>query len=340
MIVGIPRALGYYDYWPLWKTFFAELGVATKLSPKTTKKMLDFGTQHAADGTCLPVKVCYGHVAHLVAQGVDYVFLPRMVSVDVREYICPKFMGLPDLQQSMFPDVSFLSPRIDAKQNIGFAEALTVVGQRLGQGRRKVRRAVEQALRTQELYEQATDLGTSPYDALRMWENGRVSLYRELSQVTSGSLNLLEELASAREERSSLLLGLLGHPYLLYDDHLSMGVIPHLKAMGVTIWTTDMLPGGTVHQLAQQWTKPVFWTSAKRNMGAARYYAQAGFDGVIYLSAFPCGTDSMVLSLIEEVVRKAGIPFMTLTVDEHTGEAGMLTRLEAFVDMIRWRVRQ
>ena len=48
----------------------------------------------------------------------------------------------------------------------------------------------------------------------------------------------------------------------------------------------------------------------------------------------------MVLSLIEEVVRKAGIPFMTLTVDEHTGEAGMLTRLEAFVDMIRWRVRQ
>jgi len=303
--------------------------------------MVDFGTKNATDGTCLPVKVCYGHVADLIAQGVDYVFLPRLISVDPREYICPKFMGLPDLQNNMFPQVKFLDPIVDVKQGISFSKALYSVGRKLGKGRRQIRISTTSAIKAQEGYEKATDLGVNPRDALQMWENGKTTLFlEELEELAHGSLDVLGDLAPVKEQTQDLVVGVLGHSYLLYDDYLSMNVIGRLQKMGVTVWTTDMLPKNTLDDLAHLWIKPVFWTSAKRNMGASRYYAQAKFDGVIYLSAFPCGTDSMTITLMEEAVRGAGCPFMILTVDEHTGEAGMLTRLEAFIDMIRWRVRR
>lgn len=61
-------------------------------------------------------------------------------------------------------------------------------------------------------------------------------------------------------------------------------------------------------------------------------------DGVIHVTAFACGPDAMVDRLMELEAKKRGqIPFMSIMVDEHTGEAGIRTRIEAFVDMLRYR---
>jgi predicted nucleotide-binding protein (sugar kinase/HSP70/actin superfamily) len=61
-------------------------------------------------------------------------------------------------------------------------------------------------------------------------------------------------------------------------------------------------------------------------------------DGVIYIMAFGCGIDSFICDLVERKIRRSSrLPFTILTIDEHTGEAGIDTRLEAFIDMIRWR---
>jgi len=93
--VGIPRALFYYQYYPLWKTFFEELDAQVVLSEHTTAKILDEGIK-----SCVPSlfarKIFYGHVMN-IKDKVDYLFIPRFTSISKKEYICPKFGGLPDM---------------------------------------------------------------------------------------------------------------------------------------------------------------------------------------------------------------------------------------------------
>ncbi|RYD06009.1 hypothetical protein N752_06525 [Desulforamulus aquiferis] len=72
--------------------------------------------------------------------------------------------------------------------------------------------------------------------------------------------------------------------------------------------------------------------------GALNYHDQRSVDGIIHVAAFACGPDSMTGELIERFIRREGkVPFMNVNLDEHTGEAGIVTRLEAFLDMVRWR---
>jgi predicted nucleotide-binding protein (sugar kinase/HSP70/actin superfamily) len=95
--IGIPRGLFYYYYYPLVKTFFTDLGAEIVLSSRTTRLTVDSGIEAAVDETCFPIKVYFGHVRELCQQDIDYLFVPRIVSIESKSYICPKFMGIPDM---------------------------------------------------------------------------------------------------------------------------------------------------------------------------------------------------------------------------------------------------
>src|SRR5690554_4014161 len=99
--IGIPRALMFHYYYPAWENFFQELGMEVILSPETNKKILDDGVKRAVDDLCLPFKVYYGHVLQLIDK-VDYIFVPRLISLGDKNAVCPKFMGLPDMIRAAF----------------------------------------------------------------------------------------------------------------------------------------------------------------------------------------------------------------------------------------------
>ncbi|MBA7630364.1 hypothetical protein ES703_37886 [subsurface metagenome] len=80
--VGIPRALLYYRFYPLWKTFFTELGAEVIVSEPTTQEIFRKGLKKFIGDTCLPMKLVFGHVITL-ADKVDYLFIPRLVSIEV-----------------------------------------------------------------------------------------------------------------------------------------------------------------------------------------------------------------------------------------------------------------
>jgi predicted nucleotide-binding protein (sugar kinase/HSP70/actin superfamily) len=107
--------------------------------------------------------------------------------------------------------------------------------------------------------------------------------------------------------------------------------------MGAKVITSDSLPLDYLREKAMQLSEHIFWTFEKKLAGAALHFLETReVDGIILVVAFECGPDSLVGELIELEARDK-LPIMTLTVDEHTGEAGFLTRLEAFVDMIQWQ---
>jgi predicted nucleotide-binding protein (sugar kinase/HSP70/actin superfamily) len=106
----------------------------------------------------------------------------------------------------------------------------------------------------------------------------------------------------------------------------------------VKITTPEMISQEIIDKKAEQMPKKLFWSFARKLMGAAIYFTEKkNVDGVIYLMSFGCGIDSFIAELCERRLRKSGIPFCLLVLDEHSGQAGVNTRIEAFLDMLRWR---
>src|SRR3990172_8593483 len=100
--VGVPRALLYYQYFPMWRAFLEALGAEVVVSSPTTKQEVAKGSACLVAETCLPVKVFCGHVHSLIGL-CDYLFIPSIRSVGPGEFNCSKFLGLPDMMRAAVP---------------------------------------------------------------------------------------------------------------------------------------------------------------------------------------------------------------------------------------------
>lgn len=318
--VGIPRALLYYYYFPLWKEFLQQLGIEVVVSDRTTKGILTNGVQQCVDEACLPVKLAFGHVQNLVDKKVDAIFLPRMVSVSRREYICPKFLGFPDMIKQ---NINGLPPVIDTNINLrrrgqDINSFIQEIGAYFGKGSLKSWLAYQRALRIHKQYIKLLEQGLLPDEAM---------------SVLAGKSN------KQTPVESDLTVAVIGHPYNIYDPFISMNLIQRLRKAGARVLTADNVTEQMVNQGVKRLPKKLFWTLSRRMTGGAlNFHDQGSVDGIIHVAAFACGPDSMTGELIERFVRREGkVPFMNINLDEHTGEAGIITRLEAFLDMVRWR---
>jgi predicted nucleotide-binding protein (sugar kinase/HSP70/actin superfamily) len=313
--IGIPRALLYYDYYPIWRTFFEGLGAEIVLSDKTNNKILNDGVKYCIAEACLPIKVFHGHVINLIGKA-DCLFVPRIRSVAKSEYICPKFTGLPDMVRSSVPG---LPPLIDCEINLHkshakLKEVFFEAGSYFCHDKSKIAAAADRAMLEGEIYRKEVESGKLPTEIL---ENQRYP------------------------DSNGLRIAVVGHIYNLYDDYINRGLLNKLKEQGVKIFTPELIAGNIVDGNACKLDKKVFWSFARRLMGSAMHFAQEkNIDGMIYLMSFGCGIDSFVAELCERRLRRqTDIPFYLMVLDEHSGEAGINTRLEAFIDMLKWRKR-
>ena len=108
MKIGIPKGLLYYKYSPFFETFFSELGCEIVTSGLTSKEIVNEGVKYCVDEACLPIKVFHGHVAYLKDK-CDLLLVPRIMSIREREFICPKFCGLPEMVGNSIPDLPLIT---------------------------------------------------------------------------------------------------------------------------------------------------------------------------------------------------------------------------------------
>lgn len=318
--IGIPRALLYYYYFPLWQTFFTSLGAEVVVSPPTNKAILSRGLEHAADDVCLPVKVAVGHVLDLKDR-VEAIFLPRLVSVATREYICPKFLGLPEMVRHSIEGLPpLISPNLNLYRKKNPYYFFADLGRIFGRPPWQVIAAYHRACHVQRRYTKLLESGLLPEEAFAAL-SGRV---KDLTQPLQGSLTV----------------AVIGHPYNIYDAFINMDLLGKLAQREVRVLTADSLPDEAICRGAALLPKRLFWTLGRRVVGAAYHCLQEGFvDGMIHVSSFACGPDSLTGELIARRAYRSGFPYLNLVLDEHTGEAGVVTRLEAFLDMVERRRR-
>jgi len=319
MRIGIPRALFYYQYFPMWSTFFEQLGAEVVVSPTTSTDILMSGCSRLIAETCLPVKVFCGHVLSL-ADKCDHVFIPSIRSLESRVYNCPKFIGLPDMIRVAVPECPpILDPDIDitnGKRNL--YQAIYKLGRPFTRNPLKIKKASETAWQVhQEFQTQMPSQGlTAP-------------------EVISRMFPQIGEEPKDNGFNPIITIALIGHPYLLYDEYINHRLAPRLREMGAKILFPEIVGRGELRTAIYELVERPYWTCEDEIIGAGVYYLRGDVDGVISVAPFGCGPDSLMIALLQHYAKRSGKPFMALTFDEHTAETGLITRLEAFIDMVQ-----
>lgn len=315
--VGIPRGLLFYEYYPLWKTFLEELGAEVIVSDQTTKHIMDDGCKACVDEACLPVKVFHGHVMNL-AERVDCLLIPRFTSISKREYICPKIGGLPDMVRNTLTE---LPPIIDVEINLRKSgsnayRAAYEIGMHFNTDSSRIKAAYKKAEKDHKEYKSKLKKGFLPNEII--------------------DKNLLQKKQNASK---MLQVAVIGHPYNLFDSYVSMEMISKMRKNNINVLTVDMVDDAVINEKQALLKKKMFWNFGRRAVGSVLHVLdRKDIEGIIYVMSFGCGVDSFVCDMVERRVREnSDIPFIVITLDEHSGEAGIDTRMEAFIDMIRWR---
>ncbi|MBN1136920.1 MAG: CoA activase [Anaerolineae bacterium] len=309
--VGFPRVLAFYDLLPFWSCFFRELGWDVLLSPPTTPELATRSAAEAGAETCFPARLAYGHVLWLLEQGVDMVFLPAVVNRagplpgHDQSYHCPFIQAAPNLVEAALHeagvhvpgrDVTLLHPPVHFLWPRVLARDLEALGAELGAPARRVTAARRAAGEAQHRFESA--------------------LRRRGVEVLAGL---------APDEVAAVLVG---RAYSTADPGLNAGLPATLRRLGALPLPLDCLPldnidiTGTAHNM--------FWHTGQRFLAAARVIRADPRLHAVYLTHFGCGPDSFLLSFFRQALGDK--PFLTLELDDHSGSAGLLTRVEAFLE--------
>lgn len=300
MRIGVPEALLFQRYEEYIRTFFDNLGVETVYSGPSNREILELGIKNSVDETCLPMKIFQGHVNKLLKE-CDKVAVPRLMKCEYGDSICPKFAGLPELigKGSMKDRFIFTEPMyLSAGSRL--KKALIKQGSRIDIPKARM----EQAFRAAEGVTFCSKQDNSPKGA-----------------------------------EGSGTIALLGHPYNVSDRFANMDVVKKLNRLGVSVLTGEGLIREERNSSLSGLMKAPYWMFYRENLTAASALLKNGIaDGIVYVSSFCCGTDSVIIEMIRN--RIGDFPMLVVKLDEHTAEAGIDTRLEAFAELLERQKRR
>ncbi len=319
MQIGIPRALSYYNFYPFWYGFFTDLGIKIVLSDPTTKQTLASGSLLVVSETCLPIKVYVGHVLNLLDKGVDKIFAPSIQSIAHKIYNCSKIRGLPDLISNVVKrDFILIDATLDkSEKQQGLYDFLTEAVKPFG---------ITDAKRIRE----ASKNGWKVYNNFQVMTRSGVPFNLALKSAIDNKV-----IIASQQKTYPINVAVIAHGYNLYDDKASMKILDKLEKLDVKAYTAEQLSQEQMQEGISSMGAQLYWANEYEITGAAAHYIQdEKVDGIITINAFGCGPDSMMLERVARYAKNENKPFLNLSIDEHTGEAGFVTRIEAFVDML------
>lgn len=307
--VGVPRALLFHELYPFWQTLLTELGCEIVLSDPTNKKIIHEGAERSVAETCFPMKVALGHLLNLVEKkDLDFVWLPSIINLPRKidstdSFVCPYVQSLCYSSRSSMDfaaaGIRVLQPVLYLQKGLKHrVEALQDVARELGANPQQLRRALEAAEAAQQAFEEGKQ------------RRGR------------------EVLAQLGPDQRALVV--VSRAYNGCDPGANLEIPRKLREMGELVIPMDFLPLDDV-ELPKDWIN-MYWRYGQKILSAAELIAKDDRLHAVYITNFGCGPDSFVSRFFAE--RLGGKPFLQIEVDEHSADAGMITRCEAFLDSL------
>lgn len=296
MKIGIPRALLYYFFEDLWLNFFNNLNIEVIVSPPTNKEIVKKGIALSIDEGCYSSKVFIGHVEYLLDK-CDMIFIPRIENSAIREEYCTRIFGLYDLAKSTFPQANILHAEVNYLYRKKESSAFVEIG---------------------------TQLGKSEEESLQAYKNAAAVA----KETRSEKVRLQEELLQS--EGPKILI--VSHPYNAYDASIGKEITDFFAENNIKVAFADLIePKTAKSKTREQYGKRIYWKVSAEQLGALELYKDL-VDGIVLISTFPCGPDSLINELVIHTIKDK--PILSLIIDEQDGSAGVITRLESFTDII------
>jgi predicted CoA-substrate-specific enzyme activase len=308
--IGLPKMLFFHDTYPLWETFFEELGFEVVASDRTHQKVIQSGVETVTAEVCFPIKVAHGHILNLMERDVDFIFLPSVINQErenpgiEENYLCPYVQATPYMVASAVDlencDPVVLTPKLHFQRGQKVVEReLEELAGPLGVSSRKISAAFEKAMEAQVEFRR------------KCAERGR------------------EILDSIPPDQKALVI--VGRPYNGCDPGVNLDIPRKLGDMGIQSIPMDFLPLGDVDISAN--FPNMYWSYGQKILSAAQIIKDDPRLYAVYVTNFGCGPDSFITHFFRNIM--AGKPYLQIEIDEHSADAGIITRCEAFLDSLR-----
>jgi predicted CoA-substrate-specific enzyme activase len=303
--VGTQRALYNHQFALFWASFFDTLGYRVVLTPKTNDRISKLGIESMTTETCFPVKVSHGHVMDLLGK-TQYLFLPNIIDLpshdeEKNSFYCPLVQGNQYMLRTALglKDSDTLNPAVHLKYDPDLLsmELHEQIGKNLRVSLGKIKEALDVA------FGKAQD-----------FEN---ELYARGAEITS----------SLRDNQP--LIVITGRPYNLYDERLNLRLGRNLSKIGITALPMDFFD---IRDISLSDFPNMYWSMGARILKTAKLIKNTPNFFGLHLTNFSCGPDSFNEHFYKYIMGEK--PYLILELDEHTGVAGVMTRLEAYKNVI------
>ncbi len=312
--VHMPRALLAWSYAPFWRRFLGELGHRLVLSRPTNPEIARGASDWVGADYCFPVKLAHGHLRRVLedADAHARVLVPYMISAEENDktlgsWFCPYNLGLPAMLEAAAKlrgaamNGRLLKPTVDLRWDSKTA--------------------------AQRLYaDLAERLGGSKADYQRAWDAARATMAELDEAMSTHGGALLEEVEASGEPA----VVIMGRPYNIYDAGANLALPEKLSQLGITVIPIDMLP--LEGEQLDPTFRNMFWNFGRRILEAAQLVARTPWLYSVGFTNFSCGPDAFIWTYVEKIMGRK--PMLVLELDEHGADAGYLTRLEAFADVL------
>lgn len=346
-----------------WSAALRKVGVEPYVPPYTSKKTLSLGTKHSPEAICLPYKLILGNFIEALEGGTDYVAMITSPGIcRLGEYGKCIQNALHDLgydakyvELQLYDGIEgmyrFLREITGKNKPIMFIKAIMIAI-------RKV--FLVDDLETKLAYLRAREI--NPGDAEKAFNKALKIVEAEdsllkLKKAKKQAFAVMDEV-KIDPDREILYVDITGEIFLVCDSFSNQNIERELGKMGVQIRKSltvssflkdAIIPkifrkAETHLQRANRLAKPYLMRDiggdALECVSDVAYASERGIDGIIHISPFTCMPEIMSQNIFPSMRESCDIPILPLIMDEQTGKAGYLTRLEAFVDLMRRRKRR
>jgi predicted nucleotide-binding protein (sugar kinase/HSP70/actin superfamily) len=341
------------------KVLMEELGIDYIIPPFNSKATLETGTRYVPEGACLPLKITLGSLMHSCNLGIDAILMAGGRGPCRFGYYC-------EMYREIFKDLGFnidiiaLEPPQEC-----FFEFYKKIKNLLGgfnlykiiRGVTKATRASIKVDKIEKMVLRIRPLELEKGVTSKIYKDFKKDVIKanntkEVFKLIEKTKNNLHEV-KIQKDFKPLKVGIVGEIYTTIDDYTNFNILSRLGDMGVeadryvTIsnWITDHIIKAALKipvdvsyaKAAKPYLGKMIGGHARETIGNTILYAQQGYDGVIQIYPLTCMPEIVAESILRAVERDFGIPILTLVIDEMTGEAGYITRIEAFVDLLMRR---
>ncbi len=349
--------------WIVIQTLFESLNVEVVVPPTNSKRTLQLGTRLSPESACMPLKLNLGNYIEAVNEGADTIVITGGIGP------C-RFGYYGEIERQILRDAGYAYDVVTLEPPDGSLLGLAGRIRYLAGTKNswvKIIKALRFAYlksvaldRVEDLIHAARPRLPDPRETEKLYEAAKLRITQTMTElgvketvrwVQESIRERQEEIKDSERFRKPLRIGIIGEIYTILDPYTSVGIEEELGRLGVEVDRSIYLSGWVGSHIfqglapgyrsirsypghAKPYLPHFVGGHGLETVGAAVKFAQEGYNGIIQIFPLSCMPEIVAASVLPKVQEDYKVPIMTLVVDEHTGQAGMQTRLEAFVDLL------